>query len=301
MNQDIRRELISENLSIKPISHGMVYTFQVCLPDSKRRIIPTEKRQAIERSLLAHRSNLISLIVRRTNAYDENIEYELVHGADWLQVAQELDIEKVWAWVFDMSDEQAITATSEMEALLDSPKNTAYTPENMGPNISDFLDEKLQAATESIRNSVTYKLSEMSDNLDKNLKILNYRIDKISEKSIDAEPLEIALAKLDSILGELQKTKLLKSRKRVDTPIDLLAASDQEIRVALEQVGTQGNGITAAIAAVNYWKHADKGLSWRNLEISATVKKSTHKIRGFARGTYERLREVAKLSEDDDV
>ena len=112
-----RSEIIGKSLSIKPIKHGLVHTIQIKLPESRKQTISLERRQAIANSLLIHQINVVSLIIRRTNAYDEDIEYELVYGADWLEVAQELEIEKVWAWVFDMNDEQAEATIAEMKLL----------------------------------------------------------------------------------------------------------------------------------------------------------------------------------------
>ncbi len=144
MTQDIRRELISRNLGIKPIDHGQVYVFQIALPEFRKQSISLEHRQAIESSLLAHQSNLTSLIVRRTDAYDDDIEYELVYGADWLQIAQELDIEKMWAWVFDMTDEQVSTAIAEMELLTRVSENAQPIPkisDGGDAGIADLIDK----------------------------------------------------------------------------------------------------------------------------------------------------------------
>lgn len=118
MDSSERRARIRANLGIEPISHGQVYTFQIAIPALEQQNISLERRQLIEETLTQHKSNLIPLIVRRTEAYSEEEEYEVVYGADWCLVAKELDIEKLWVWVFDMTDEQAAAAKEEMQQLL---------------------------------------------------------------------------------------------------------------------------------------------------------------------------------------
>ncbi|MGF2033793.1 MAG: Rho termination factor N-terminal domain-containing protein [Nostoc sp. CmiVER01] len=118
MNSAERRDRIVEYLRIKSISHGQVYTFQIAVPESEVSEVPFEKREYLSNSLIQQGTNLIPLIVRRTEAYSEEEEYEVVYGADWCLVAKELDIEKLWVWVFDMTDEQAAAAKEEMQQLL---------------------------------------------------------------------------------------------------------------------------------------------------------------------------------------
>ncbi|MFK0731575.1 MAG: ParB N-terminal domain-containing protein, partial [Gloeotrichia echinulata HAB0833] len=118
MNAAERRDRIVEYLRIKPISHGQIYTFQIAIPESEVVELPFEKREQLKMSLTQQGTNLIPLIVRRTEAYSEEEEYEVVYGADWCLVAKELDIEKLWVWVFNLTDEQAAAAKQEMQQLL---------------------------------------------------------------------------------------------------------------------------------------------------------------------------------------
>ncbi|MEH1901642.1 MAG: hypothetical protein V7L04_09545 [Nostoc sp.] len=118
MNSAERREQIVKYLRIKSISHGQVYTFQIAVPESEVVEVPSEKREYLRNSLTQQGTNLIPLIVRRTEAYSEEEEYEVVYGADWFLIAKELDVEKLWVWVFDMTDEQAAAAKEEMQQLL---------------------------------------------------------------------------------------------------------------------------------------------------------------------------------------
>ena len=299
MSQDIRRELISKNLGIKPINHGQVHAFQIALPDSRKQPVSLEKRQAIEQSLLAHQSNLISLIIRRTDAYtDEDIEYELVYGADWLQIAQDLEIEKVWAWVFDMTDEQAIAAIAEMESLTDA-QPSAKNSDSTSSDIATLIDQKLQLATDSIKNSITPMLNAIRNDLDEKLKVLNHRFDNLGSGDNSSDALSTVLERLDTIQQQMSSPRRSSTVERVENPINLLEASDKEIEVALKQVNTQDKEIKAAIEAVQHWKRFKQGLTWKNLEISARAKTgSQSKIAGFAKGTYQGLYKVADIPDE---
>lgn len=120
MDRSERSARIRANLGIEPIIHGQIHTFQLAVPESQKQEISPERRQVLQESLVEQKTNLFPLIVRRTEAYSEEEKYEVVYGADWCLVAKDLDIEKLWVWVFDMSDEQAAAAKIQMEQLAGS-------------------------------------------------------------------------------------------------------------------------------------------------------------------------------------
>jgi hypothetical protein len=132
MDEQERQKKIVEYLRIKSTSHGQIYTFQIAVPNPESVAIAPERFDAIRHSLTQQGTNLISLIVRRTEAYSEEEDYEVVYGADWCLVAKEIGIEKLWVWVFDMTDEQARMACQEMERL--AGKSEATGPHSTVPN-----------------------------------------------------------------------------------------------------------------------------------------------------------------------
>lgn len=166
-----RRDRIVEYLRIKPISHGQVYTFQIAIPESEAIEIPFERRENLQTSLTQQGSNLIPLIVRRTEAYSEEEEYEVVYGADWCLVAKELDIEKLWVWVFDMTDEQAAAAKEEMQQLLGSSDS------------SPVVVQPPSEETESIK-PILQKLDKSFQQLEtlnkKNVETLTQKIEQVA-------------------------------------------------------------------------------------------------------------------------
>lgn len=300
MSQDIRRELISRNLGIIPINHGQIYTFQVALPETERQEVSLDRYQAIERSLLQHQSNLVSLIVRRTTAYDdEDIEYELVYGAEWLQAAQSLNIETLWAWVFDMTDEQAQAAKTEMKQLFDGSNTSpvADSPQSLAhTDLERLIDRKLVAVTDSMKQTLITSLDQMRADVDEKLKRLHHRLGQFD-----------AIAELSSLPAQLhhltEQLTQINPRSRQRSPFEgprlkLQTASPHDIETALMQIGTQPNQIKAALNAIEYWQTADRTLTWENLARSARAdKKSADKITGFAKGAYERLRLIGEIDE----
>ncbi|MFQ3618199.1 MAG: ParB N-terminal domain-containing protein, partial [Cyanobacteriota bacterium] len=112
-----RRRLIRESLKIQPLSHGQVYTYTVGVR-SQPQISP-QRYEELRWSLENHSSNLIPIVVRRTDSLGGEKEYEAIYGADWVRVAEDLGIETLWAWVFDLSDEEAKATQAELAMLLD--------------------------------------------------------------------------------------------------------------------------------------------------------------------------------------
>ncbi|MDG2617011.1 hypothetical protein P7L53_12250 [Thermoleptolyngbya sichuanensis XZ-Cy5] len=138
-----RRRLIRESLKIQPLSHGQVYTYTVGVR-SQPEISP-ERYAELRWSLENHKSNLIPIVVRRTDSLGDEKEYEAIYGADWVKVAEEIGIEMLWAWVFDLSDEEVKATQAEFAMLLDASLNTSL--ETSLDTSADNPASPLQAAT----------------------------------------------------------------------------------------------------------------------------------------------------------
>jgi hypothetical protein len=108
---------IIKRLRPKAINHGLLETELIAIrPDFLSEITP-ERRLAIETSLQAQGSNLVTIIVRQSEAYKDE-EYEVVYGEEWCFCAKELGISRLWVWMFDLTDEQAAALREEMQVLL---------------------------------------------------------------------------------------------------------------------------------------------------------------------------------------
>lgn len=129
MEQIERQRRIVEYLSVQPVNHGQIYTYQIAIPNSQAIEVSPERFETLSNSLLQKGTNLFPLIVRRTESYDEEQEYEVVYGEDWCLVAKELDVEKLWVWVFDMTDEEAFVIKEEMKQLTGNLGSSTDSPE----------------------------------------------------------------------------------------------------------------------------------------------------------------------------
>ncbi|QLE58550.1 hypothetical protein [Nostoc sp. TCL26-01] len=272
MDSSERRSRIRANLGIEPISHGQVYTFQIAIPDSEQQNISLESRQIIEDSLNQHKSNLIPLIVRRTEAYTEEEEYELVYGADWCLIAKELDIEKLWVWVFDMTNEQAAAAKEEMQQLLSSDSHFGID-ETQHTDIGKLIDQKITPIYTKL-NQLVSATSQTKEkfNFDEKIITIENQLNQLLSK------LEILIQKIDPPLPP---------------KINLLTATHEEIEEKLKDAGMYSKQISAALEAVKYWLKSNQGLTWKNLDKS--TKSGEYKIKSFGRETYQKLRKIAEI------
>ncbi len=108
-----RQELIKSYLTIKPDSFGEV---EVEIVAAAGQMSPL-KRQLIEAVLKDHGSNLIPIIIRRTEAYGDDFEYEAIYGAEWVQVAAEMGVKRLKAWIMDVEDDQIQEVVDTMRML----------------------------------------------------------------------------------------------------------------------------------------------------------------------------------------
>ncbi|MGI8504760.1 MAG: hypothetical protein ACR2LR_27055 [Hassallia sp.] len=274
MDSSERRTRIRANLGIEAISHGQIYTFQIAIPKPEDLEIPLERRENLERSLTQQGSNLIPLIVRRTEAYSEEEEYEVVYGADLCLVAKELDIEKLWVWVFDMTDEQAAAAKEEMQQLLGSSNYDEKTG-GKETDINSLLEQKLKP--------ISAKLNQLISNPSSS-----------TEKSNNDQKLKAIETKLENLLSAFEKLTALVEEVLPPKKLNLLTAGDEQINSILEEAGTKTNQRKAALEAIKYWQKSGRVLSWGNLDKS--TKSGEHKIKNFAEGTYDKLKEKFKIS-----
>ena len=259
MSLSERQIQIGSYLGIQPIIHGQIHTFQIAIPNAETIEILPERREILAQTLKEHQSNLGSLVVRRTKAYDEEKEYEIVYGADWCIVAEELEIERLWVWVFDLTDEQAITMKTELEQLLGSG--------SIQPIIS------LQALSQMI-SSGNAQINDRLQQFENNVNNLTANLDNLTQ-----------LVEQIIIIPPPPPKKL-----------NLQNANPQEIRQKLENVGVKDKQIKAALKAIDHWKEAEGGLTWTNLKKS--IDSGADKIPNFGKSTYEKLRQIGEIPDE---
>ncbi|PSB27990.1 Rho termination factor (modular protein) [filamentous cyanobacterium Phorm 46] len=226
-SQDQNR--IVEYLRIKPISHSQIYTSQIAIPDSLRKEIFRDRREALRRSLIEQGSNLIPLIVRHTEAYSNEEEYEVVCGADWCIVAKELGIEQMWAWIFEMTDEEVAAAQAEMELL--APQQTQKTAQ---------IETLLQQFELSFQKKVESLTKQIEQSVKKNEDLLKKQVKALTEQNVDRDQ----IAQIKHLLEQVEKTfheKVDKLAKKIeqsgsDIPAKSAVISEMNLEGALRQL-----------------------------------------------------------------
>ena len=226
-SQDQNR--IVEYLRIKPISHSQIYTSQIAIPDSVRGEIFRDRREALRRSLIEQGSNLIPLIVRRTEAYSNEEEYEVVYGADWCIVAKELGIEQMWAWIFEMTDEEVAAAQAEMKLLAPQATQKTAQIETLLQQFELSFQEKVDSLTKQIEQSVK-----------KNEDLLKKQVKALTEQNFERDPIK----QIKRLLEQVEKTfheKVDKLAKKIeqsgsDIPPKSAVISETNIEGALRQL-----------------------------------------------------------------
>jgi len=229
MERSSDQNRIVEYLRIKPISHSQIYTSQIAVPEPQMGEIPRERREALRRSLIEQGSNLIPLIVRPTEAYSNEEEYEVVCGSDWCIVAKELGIEQMWAWVFEMTDEEVAVAQAEMEHL--APQQTQKTApiETLLQQFELSFQKKVESLTKQIEQSVK-----------KNEDLLKKQVKALTEQNFDRNQIE----QIKHLLEQLEKAfheKVDKMAKKIeqsssDRPPTSAVISEVNLEGALRQL-----------------------------------------------------------------
>ncbi len=219
-SQDQNR--IVEYLRIKPISHSQIYTSQIAVPETQGGEIPRERREALRRSLIEQGSNLIPLIVRPTEAYSNEEEYEVVCGSDWCIVAKELGIEQMWAWVFEMSDEEVAVAQAEMAHL--APQPTQNTPQ---------IETLLQQFELSFHKKVESLTKQIEQSVKKNEDLLKKQVKALTEQNFERDQIE----QIKHLIEQVEKT--------FHEKVDKLAKK-------IEQSGSDNSPESVVISEVNF-------------------------------------------------
>lgn len=122
MQSKTRQETIIDYLRVKPSNHGEVETVLLAIPDKetvKSEISPDEKK-LIEETFKEQGTNLIPIIVRRIEPDEEEHEYEVIYGKKWCIIAEELGIDRLWTWVFDLENDEVPLIQQKMAALAGS-------------------------------------------------------------------------------------------------------------------------------------------------------------------------------------
>lgn len=268
MDQLERSERIKAILRPEQTKYGKIHTYQIAIPESEKPTLSKERNDLLKVSLTEHQSNLFSIIVRPTTSYGEDQIYEVVYGADWCLVAKQLEIEMLWAWSFDLTDEQAAATKAEMERLAGSKSEKTVT---LDENLVNLIGQKLEAIQQE-------NYQRYQEEFEKLQNIFQEKFSQLEQK-----------------IDGLKTTPTEKVEKR--NKINLVTATKPEVEQALESVQAGTTAIKAAWKAIEHWRQPRK-LTWSNLGESYK-NGSKHKIQNFGKATYEKLREIGEIEDSE--
>lgn len=205
-----RQQQIIDRLRPKPVHHGQLETILIAVPNLSPEDISPERWQVLKDSLVQEGSNLIPLVVRRTEAY-ANEDYEVIYGADWCLVARELDIPRLWVWVFDLDDEQAAVTRLEMELLLGNSAISTSSPDEI-QQLSTLIQRSEQSLDRKIGQQFNNLLQHLEQSFEKRITqqmdVLFKRLEQSLEQKIShhSETINSTIAELKQSTSSRRKT-----------------------------------------------------------------------------------------------
>ena len=168
-----------EKLSTQPVSLELIPISKITVPESQEKDISPERYEALFDSFADRGSNLIPLLVRLMDNNDSEHQYEIIYGADWCQVAKEIEIKELWAWIYEMTDQQVEMARAQMEKL-----TQAHKPET--PNFDPLL-QQLKVSFDRKVDSLTQKIDQ---SIKKNEEVIKKQVKSLQVPSTDIAQIE---------------------------------------------------------------------------------------------------------------
>ncbi|MGB3512504.1 MAG: Rho termination factor N-terminal domain-containing protein [Microcoleaceae cyanobacterium] len=222
-----KRKNWQEDLPAQPVNLEQIPTSQISVPESQVRDIPTERHEALVKSLTDRGSNLIPLIVRLGDNDDSQQQYEVVRGADWCQVAKKADIKELWAWIYEMTDEQAEIARAEMEELTQPSVPETQEFDRLLQQFEVLFDRKLDSLKNQIEQSIK-----------KNEEILKKQVKSLQDRSTDLDQIE-QIKKLITNLENSVNNKVETLVRKNSSTTTKKAASNSAVEVNVDLLSKQ--------------------------------------------------------------
>ncbi|MEN9232954.1 MAG: helix-hairpin-helix domain-containing protein [Gloeomargarita sp. DG02_1_bins_92] len=220
-SEEVRQRVI-EYLKIKPINHGQLDIAQIYVPSEDAATLLPEYVQVIHQ----FKANLHPIIVRRTDQYGEDQEYELVYGGDWYQAAKAGGLTKIWVWVFDLTDEQV----AQVQQLLGSLTHSSPKPlpgQEPPIHVVERIEQKLVEFSHHFSLEIERKLADFTQPLTSKLnEILNRlpapsapqkNINEVTLVELQNHPHSIVKRKAQDIFNFIQKNRPLHDLKELKT------------------------------------------------------------------------------------
>lgn len=185
---DEARQRIIEYLRIKPINHGQVHVSQIVIPEALTESLDQAKVEIAVESLKRFGSNLYPIILRRTDLYGEDREYEAIFGEEWCEAAIRLGLEKIWVWIFDIPDDQV----ADIRRFMRGGENSLSTGHSTISSAStqDF-HQNLLSEISKLRREIEDKFDQVFSRLPEPLQLKNIN----NETEADLASLESPIVK----------------------------------------------------------------------------------------------------------
>jgi hypothetical protein len=233
MDQEKRSKLIRSYLKIEPITHGQLYGYQIAIPPGESPKVEDDRYGAIAASLQQHQTNVIPVIVRPTTAYNDEQEYEAIYGADWLIVAEELNIERLWVWVFNLTDDQVSAFQNEMQQLM---TGTGVFQENL-PTVTPVTPVKNQEnllETSPVLPVINFDDSGIKQMIQLSLTEINSMKNEINSLKNQVSSFE---NKLDQILAAIKPSQIsAPTTETLDTSKPVTTGHDNYEKMTITQL-----------------------------------------------------------------
>ncbi|MFQ3583779.1 MAG: helix-hairpin-helix domain-containing protein [Cyanobacteriota bacterium] len=159
------RKRIIEYLRIKPINHGQVHVLQIAIPEVLTKSLDPVKVEMATASLKRFGSNLHPVLLRRTALYGEDREYEVVFGEEWCEAASRLGWERIWAWIFDIPDDQIDDIRRFMEEVCTRSSTTSGSAIDSA-NTQDSHSVILNKVLSEVRSEISNLRREIEEKFD---------------------------------------------------------------------------------------------------------------------------------------
>lgn len=200
MSSDNRQNTIINYLKVQPSSHGQLDIELLAIPDKEtvKSEISQDERKLIEQTFREQGTNLIPIIVRRIEPDKEEHEYEVVYGQKWCIIAEELGIERLWTWVFDLENDEVPLIQQKMAALAGS--QPLLEPKKLEDNTNSV---QLIDIMNRLQENHSYLINQLNK-VQESYKNLNNRIEELEKSSHNN--LQELNSKLNEILSKISST-----------------------------------------------------------------------------------------------
>lgn len=157
----------TDAFKIQQLNHAQVFTAQLTLGENFKVSTDQSNFQLIQASLLQKGVNLIPIVVRKLTTSLNEKNLEIICGQEWFIAAEKLGIQRLWAWIFDLTDDEAREIREEMNLLFSQPNNELsqlrQELNSLQKQFSDF-QTKVDSSLTEILDNVKPKILEININ-----------------------------------------------------------------------------------------------------------------------------------------